>query len=294
MLYNGANGCGCFSQIRGTLALAAEAAPPPEPDAARLERGPGPGEAPAGTPTLAAPPATIVVAGKDGRPDRSIPIPPLTVRPVVDSWIAQEDHPLPETEPVVTPDGDLVAVTAEHRLECRQGGRVRWSVTADARITAPPVVVGDAVVFGAHDGWVYAVDRATGLRRWRALVAPAYRRIVAYGQFESAWPVRRLAVHQGLVCAAAGRHPEVDGGIHLAGLDPASGTRRWQGRYAVDTATRWKSVAQRDPKSAHVNRITNGGLESRDGRLFLLGLDGSNRVKDGGEPLEIDPADPPR
>lgn len=299
MVYNGANGCGCFAQVRGTSALAAEPAIPALADAARVEAGAGPAEAAAGRPTLAGTPDAMELVGKGDEPTTTIRIPAISARPVVDSWVAQEDHPLPETAPVALPDGDqLVAVVDEHRLECRRGATVRWTLTADARITAPPVVHDGTVVVGAHDGWVYAVDAASGARRWRALVAPAHRRIVVYGQFESAWPVRRIAVHQGLVCASAGRHPEIDGGIHLAGLDPATGAARWRGRVARDTATAWRSVTDTTRGPKHLNWITNGGLVVTDGRLQLVGHDavhgGGNKTPVRDEPLTIDPADPPR
>lgn len=287
MLYNGSNGCGCFGQVRGVSAFAADPLPPAEPDGARLERGAGPAEARNGRPTVAAPPEMITIQNKDGGVVRTVTVPPLSQRPVLDAWVAQEDHPVGATEPVAIPEGELVAVVDEHRLECREGDRVRWSLTADARITAPPVVVGDTVVVGAADGWVYAVGRSDGVRRWRALVAPAHRRIVAYGQFESSWPVRRLAVHQGLVCAAAGRHPELDGGIWIAGLDPAGGARRWQGRIAADTAGRWLEVGRRGNGKGHQNTLTNGGFAVRDGQLVLVAHDG------GGE-LVVDPARPPQ
>jgi outer membrane protein assembly factor BamB len=186
----------------------------------------------------------------------------MSDQPVRDSWISNEDFPAPETEPVALPEGRvLVAVVNQHRLECRTGGKVHWTTTADARITHPPVVHEGTAFVGASDGWVYAVDLATGARRWRTLVAPGWRRIVAYGQMESAWPVRRLAIHQGLVCASAGRHPELDGGIRVAGLDPATGTERWQGTIAYASPDTWFSIdIKRKGDDRHLQWLTNGGL----------------------------------
>jgi hypothetical protein len=59
---------------------------------------------------------------------------------------------------------------------------------------------------------------------WRFHAAPTQRFMSAYGQLESAWPVHgSVLVHAGVVYFAAGRSSQLDGGIHLFGLDPASG-----------------------------------------------------------------------
>jgi len=117
------------------------------------------------------------------------------------------------------------------------------------------------------------------------------RRIVAYGQIESAWPVRNVVLYDGLVCAAAGRHPELDGGIHIAGLDPATGQARWRETIAYDSAQQWLRPDDREWQR-HLNWVTNGGLAVENGRLLLVGLDdvegGGNKVPRL-EPLLIRP-----
>ena len=42
---------------------------------------------------------------------------------------------------------------------------------------------------GCADGWVYALRADNGEQVYRLRIAPAERRIMAYGQIESAWPV---------------------------------------------------------------------------------------------------------
>jgi len=130
-------------------------------------------------------------------------------------------------------------------------------------------------------GRLERLRRADGRVLWRALVAPNVRRMVAYGQIESAWPVRNVVLHEGLVCAAAGRHPELDGGIHIAGLDPVTGQAKWRKTVAFDSAHQWFSPKDRDRKP-HLNWITNGGLAVDGGHLLLRGLDvvqgGGNKV----------------
>jgi hypothetical protein len=260
------------------------------PDAARLQTGPWP----AGPGGPVAPASDVArVTAEDRALDRDVTWRAVVIsdRPLRDSWINNEDAPYPLTESVSAGDLELVAVVSEHRLEARRDGRVVWSLTAGARISRPPLVHDGRVYVASHDGWVYCCDPGSGRLLWRALVAPNVRRIVAYGQIESAWPVRNVVLHDGLVCAAAGRHPELDGGIHLAGLDPETGRARWRKTVAFDSAHEWFSPDDRK-REPHLNWITNGGLVVDGGRLLL---DGHDVVQGGGnkvprlEPLPILP-----
>ncbi len=298
-VYQTADGCGCFSQLRGFSACAAEASLTPLDDSKRLETGTVPAEA--AHDVIEAKPADTVTStlGQHASKDTyTVRIPVVTTAPVRDSWINNEVLPYPETAPVKLTDGrELVAVVSEHRLECRKAGKVLWAHTADARITGAPLIEGEQVFFAAHDGYVYCLDAASGARQWRYLVAPAHRFISAYGQLESAWPVRNLVVFDGAICAAAGRHPELDGGIYLAGLDPHTGKPRWTGRIHHDTADEWFSVSDRKRANKNLNWVTNGGLAVVEGKLVLDSLDhahgGGNKVPKL-DPYPIDPANPPR
>jgi len=229
--------------------------------------------------------------GKEGTTFRAVVSTPQTLR---DSWTNNEYAPFPESEPVKAGDLELVAVVSEHRLEARRAGKVVWSLTADARISSPPLVHEGRVFLPSHDGHVYACDLATGKLLWRALVAPNHREMVAYGQIESNWPVRDLAFLEGAICAAAGRHPEIDGGIHLAGLDPATGQARWREVEAFDSAGTWIDAGEKR-KVRHINGVTNGGLAVKDGKLHLNGLDwvhgGGNKIPRV-NPLPITPGQP--
>jgi hypothetical protein len=114
-----------------------------------------------------------------------------------------------------------------------------------------------------------------GAPRWRFLAAPRERKVVAYGQLENTWPVYNVTLHDGAVCVAAGRHAELDGGISLWGLDPATGHVRWKTilhtpptRHAAGSkALRGDRTLIREVASA---TPLNGGLASEDGRLFLV------------------------
>jgi hypothetical protein len=140
-------------------------------------------------------------------------------------------------------------------------------------------------VHGFHVG---PRDR-TGALQWRFLTAASHRRILAYGGLESAWPVFDLALHGGAIRASAGRHPELDGGIQLWGLDPVSGKPEWSGTIRNDTASTWMKIGDKRAGDRHVNYLTNGRLVAGD---WVHG--GGNKKPARNEPLEIDPANPPQ
>ena len=279
-VYNGANACRCFAQVRGYGAFAPAGASEVLPDAARLQVGPFPA-GPGGAVSAAVEVARVTTEDRALRRDATWRCVVVTDKPLRDSWINNEDAPYPLTEPLPAGDLTLLAVVAEHRLEARRGDRVVWSLTTGARISRPPLVRDGRAYLASHDGWVYCCSLASGRLLWRALVAPNVRWMVAYGQLESAWPVRNVVWHEGLVCAAAGRHPELDGGIHLAGLEPATGRAVWRKTVAFDSAHTWFRPDDRT-RDRHLNWVTNGGLVVEEGRLLLRGLDvvegGGNKV----------------
>jgi outer membrane protein assembly factor BamB len=135
------------------------------------------------------------------------------------------------TAPVAA--GGLVFVSAPdlHRvlaIDAKTGER-RWTFQAGGRVDGPPTVAAGLCLFGAHDGWIYAVRAATGELAWRLRAAPAESRVMAYGQMESPWPVvGSVLVDGGLAYAAAGRHPSCDGGVRVLAFRPATGELVWE------------------------------------------------------------------
>jgi outer membrane protein assembly factor BamB len=205
MVYLTPSACGCFTMTRGYQALSGEPLRPPLPDAARLVRGSGK-------------PASLPPA-----PSRS------PDGPVADDWVRQVRAAAAETEPATVAGKTLVAVTHQHRVECRDAaGKALWAFVADGRVSQPPVVSGDAVYVGSHDGWVYCLGLSDGGLRWKYFVAPYHRKVVASSQLESSWPVYGVARHEGLIVATAGRHPEIGGGVVAVGLDPKTGAPAWR------------------------------------------------------------------
>jgi len=133
--------------------------------------------------------------------------------------------------PVVADDRLFVAEVEAHSVTClgaRDGTRL-WSYTADGRVDSPPTIHRGRVVFGCRDGTVYCLRASDGGLVWRFHAAPTERRIVSYGQIESAWPVHgSVLIENDIIYFAAGRSSYLDGGIHMYGLDFATGEVRHQ------------------------------------------------------------------
>ncbi len=137
------------------------------------------------------------------------------------------------TQPVIT-DGKLfVAQIDQHCISCisSEDGKLLWSFTAGGRIDSPPGFYQGRILFGAHDGWVYCLRADNGELIWKFRAAPSERRIVAFNQLESPWPVHgSVLIVDGVAYFAAGRSSFLDGGIFLYGIDPASGEKQYEYR----------------------------------------------------------------
>ncbi|MHC4353976.1 MAG: outer membrane protein assembly factor BamB family protein, partial [Planctomycetota bacterium] len=128
----------------------------------------------------------------------------------------------------VTVSGGRVFVVSidSHTLHAldRETGAQAWSYTLSARSDTPPTIYRGIVLLGCADGYVYALRARDGELIWRFRAAPSERRIVAFGQLESPWPVHgSVLVRDGVAFATAGRSSFLDGGIHVYALDPVTG-----------------------------------------------------------------------
>jgi len=144
--------------------------------------------------------------------------------PIEGAWA--EKLPGKPTGVVVSRGVVLVAVADQHTVYALDAdtGRKLWYFVAGGRVDSPPTIHEDRAIFGSADGCVYCVRLVDGQLVWRFRAAPLERRIVAYGQLESTWPVHgSVLVHEGEVYFAAGRSSFVDGGVFLYRLEAASG-----------------------------------------------------------------------
>ncbi len=259
-IYAAGNGqCGCFNILRHQMSASPEVPLPPIAKDARLVKGPAFG-ASSGSPVMAT-----------TAPDLGYRVPVSTAKPILDDWLNNDYLATPETPAVIAGGKALVAVTNQHRVEARSlsNQAVMWSYTTDGRISQAPLVLGDLCIVASHDGWVHALRLSDGALAWKFLAARNHRKIMAFSQLESAWPVFGAIVHEGKVCVSAGRHPELDGGILVWGLDPATGAASWETAIRRDSQVR--SITDKTERS-YVNRILNAPLVAEGMHVKLPGI----------------------
>jgi outer membrane protein assembly factor BamB len=167
---------------------------------------------------------------RDARRSGSTPV-TVPSKPA-EQWQTQLEGEL--TPPVVAGGRLVVAEKDAHTVHAlaSDNGKRLWSFTAGGRIDSPPTVHGSLVLFGSADGRVYCLRLADGNVVWRFLAAPRDRRVTAFGQVESAWPVHgSVLVEEDITVdpprpvayCTAGRSSFLDGGIVVYGLDPETG-----------------------------------------------------------------------
>jgi outer membrane protein assembly factor BamB len=150
---------------------------------------------------------------------------------VEQKWSAKLDDPI--TPPVVAAGRLLVAERDAHTVRALDAGTGKelWHFVAGARVDSPPTVHEGLVLFGSADGRVYCLRLSDGKEVWRFLAAPGQRRVIAFGQVESAWPVHgSVLVQKGVAYCTAGRSTFLDGGIRVYALEPGTGKVLHQAR----------------------------------------------------------------
>ncbi len=169
-----------------------------------------------------------------------------------------------QTQPVTAGDLTLVAHVHEHRLTATKTGEVVWNYVAGSRISGEPVSDGTRAYFGSHDGYVYAVNLSDGSLAWKFMAAPMERRMNAWNQIESCWPVFGVALAEGKLYATAGRLAKLEQGVHAYCLDASSGDIVWHVKnisgYATKeavTQARHKSHSDCDPERFNMADIQN-------------------------------------
>jgi outer membrane protein assembly factor BamB len=227
LLYVPPNACGCYTKakISGLNALAAGSLPkyasrPPVEDT-RLERGPAYGriedrkskiENPHDWPTYR----------HDGRRSG------FTAESIAEQLTVKWKAKVASRVSAVTAAGGKVFAAAmdTHQVIAldAETGRQVWSFTTGGRVDSPPTIYKGMALVGCRDGWMYCLRARDGALVWRFRAAPQERRIVAFNQLESAWPVHgSVLVQEGIAYAVAGRSSFLDGGLHVFALDPLTG-----------------------------------------------------------------------
>jgi len=235
LIYTPSHSCACYinGKLNGFNALAPASPTRPVPADitadGRLEKGPAYGQVENQQPAIdnAPWPTYRHDAARSGVAATAVP---AKVKP---AW--QTDLGGRLTAPVMAGGRVFVADVDTHTVYALDAatGRTAWSFTAGGRIDSPPTIYQGLALVGSADGYVTCLRAADGALVWRFRAAPEDRRVVAYEQVESVWPVPgSVLVEDGVAWVAAGRSSFLDGGIFVYRLDPATGrmlsvTRVW-------------------------------------------------------------------
>ena len=172
------------------------------------------------------------------------------------------------SSPVVAGNRVYVAQVDEHTVYAidRTKGNVLWKYTAGGRVDSPPTLYHGRVLFGSADGYVYCLDSANGELAWRFRAAPMDRRMMAFEQVESVWPVHGsvLVLNDKIYCVA-GRSLYLDGGMRMLQLDPKTGKKLSE-----------NIMDQIDPQTGKNMLSTVQGLDMAVGLSDVLSSDGSH------------------
>jgi len=166
------------------------------------------------------------------------------------------------TSPVVAGGRVFCGAVDGHQVHAFDAatGRKLWSFTAGGRVDSPPTIHKGAAVFGCRDGWVYCLRAADGALAWRFRAAPGQRRIVAFGQVESAWPVHgSVLAAGGTAWFVAGRSSLLDTGVYAYAVDVATG-RRLDRRQLGEVQTQTRTTG-RLPQGALADILTTNGSD---------------------------------
>ena len=229
LVYAPPHSCACYieSKLNGFCALAPEPTGPQDAretsDKDRLERGPAYGKTVAGPsapsredewPTYRHDPA------RSGFTKASVPVELNRL------WEADLTGRLSAV--VIAEDKVFVASIDTHTVYALEAGsgKTAWRYIVGGRVDSPPTIHQGRVLFGSADGWVYCLRASDGLLIWRFRAAPEDRRLMAFEQVESVWPVHgSVLVQDDIVYCVAGRSMFLDGGLRLLRLDPKTGRK---------------------------------------------------------------------
>lgn len=230
LLYAGQHSCRCYtsSALHGFVALAPQRNTTPQPAVTasdrneRLIRGPAYESVSSSASTATIDDLQWPTYRHDAERSGSTPTP--VDKDLTTKWTSPPLGRL--SAPAVAAGRVLVSSIDQHAVYAlnAQTGDVDWHRTAGSRVDSPPTVVGDRVLFGCRDGWVYCLRLADGQIVWRFHAAPSERFVGAAGQIESAWPVPgSILVKNSVAYFVAGRSSFLDGGMYVYALDVLTG-----------------------------------------------------------------------
>jgi outer membrane protein assembly factor BamB len=188
----------------------------------------------------------------------------------------------------IVKDQVYVAQVDQHTLHSlsSSSGEKQWKFTAGARIDSPPTYWKGRLVFGSADGSVYCLRAKDGALIWRFRAAPVDRRLMAFEQIESVWPVHgTILVEDGVASFVAGRSTFLDHGLRYIQLDVKTGKKLME-----------RVMDHRDPETGDDIQDRLQTLQMQVGLPDILSSDGKHTYlrsqkidKKTGERLEVGP-----
>ncbi|PCJ57383.1 MAG: hypothetical protein COA79_16070 [Planctomycetota bacterium] len=210
-----------------------------------------------------------------------------------------QDNPLGGdrlTQPVIAEGKIIVSLVESHIVVAMDAktGKQLWKFTTGGRLDTPPTIYKGQCLVGCHDGWVYAIRISDGVLAWRFRAARSNRKIAAFGQLESAWPIVGgvLIVGETAYCVS-GRTTELDSGVICLAFKPSDGKILWQKQFSSIGKASWGPKIKRKPfsgpadllisdgKTLSLNGITALDLltgEEKNGKYPLSSTNGSART----------------
>ena len=279
LLYVAPNPCFCYPGVKmlgfNAFAGATTSKSPPVTDAERLEKGPAFGKT-VSSKRPASGRADWVTYRHDAR--RTAGVATAVPENLERRWSVKIGGRLTQPVVVSTPStssqhGVVYVVSKDtHRLYAlnRNNGKVLWAYTADGRIDSPPTAYGNMILFGSTHGRVHCLQAADGQLIWRFQAAPTDQLMMAYDQLESPWRVHgSVLVEKGVVYFTAGRSTNLDGGICVWGLEPATGSVLY--RKTLNTWSRTRKDAENKPfvPAYHMEGALSDILVSEGGFIYL-------------------------
>lgn len=186
----------------------------------RLERGPAFGEVITATESNSDWPTYRSNAGRSGYTKSSVPA------DLAKQWQTALKGKL--SAPTVAGGKVFVAEVDAHTVHAFdvESGTEVWSYTTGGRVDSPPTIRNGRALFGSADGWVYCLQAADGQLIWRFRAAPQDRRLTAFEQLESVWPVSgSVLAKDNDIYFVAGRSNFLDGGLRFIRLKIETGEK---------------------------------------------------------------------
>lgn len=188
----------------------------------------------------------------------------------------------------IVKDQVYVAQIDQHTLHALSSvsGEKQWSYTTGARIDSPPAYWRGRLVFGSADGSVYCLRAEDGSLIWKFRAAPVDRRLMAFEQIESVWPVHgTVLVEDGIASFVAGRSTFLDHGLRFFQLEVKTGRKLLE-----------RVMDHRDPETGGDIQDRLQTLQMQVGLPDILSSDGEHTYlrsqkidKKSGDRLEIGP-----